>query len=103
MGQLFSSISLQLEVKRMKFRLKPGKRTKRQEEDESEETPVEALIGYLGLKRRGAPEGYIEVETYPLKPPFSYASIVQNENTADFYTSLMNSRWKRRRKKPTTT
>ncbi|MFQ6068840.1 MAG: secretion system protein E, partial [Candidatus Bathyarchaeia archaeon] len=67
----------------MKFKLKPGKRNKNQEENASKEPPVETLLGYLGLKRRGAPEGYIEVEAYPLKPPFSYASIVRNEATAE--------------------
>jgi len=67
----------------VKFKRKPRKRNKKREENASEEPPVETLIGYLGLKRRGAPEGYIEVETYPLKPPFSYASIVQNEATAE--------------------
>jgi len=68
----------------VKFKLKPNRNNKNQEENATKEPPpVEALIGYLGLKRRGAPEGHIEVETYPLKPPFSYASIVQNEATAE--------------------
>lgn len=41
----------------------------------------ETLAGYLNLKRVSVPEGYAEVETYPLKAPFSYASIVQSEDT----------------------
>ena len=51
--------------------------------NESEEPEVQTIVGTLGLKRHGAPEGYIEIETYPLKPPFSYASVVQNETTAE--------------------
>lgn len=41
----------------------------------------ETLAGYLNLQRFTVPEGYAEVETYPLKAPFSYSSIVQNEDT----------------------
>jgi len=67
----------------VKFKPKPRKENKKQDENASEEPPVEAIVGYLGLKHRGAPEGYTEIETYPLKPPFSYASIVQNEATAE--------------------
>lgn len=44
----------------------------------------EALVGFLDLKKWSPPEGYSEIETYPLKPPFSYATIVQNEETADY-------------------
>jgi flagellar protein FlaI len=33
------------------------------------------------LKSGAYPEGYVEVEYYPLKPPFSYAAIIQNEET----------------------
>jgi len=67
----------------VKFKLKTRKRNKKQERRTSDEPDVETLIGYLGLKRRGTPEGCTEIETYPLKPPFSYASIVQNEATAE--------------------
>ena len=44
----------------------------------------EDLIGYLKIRRWRIPEGYVEVESYPLKPPFSYACIVQNEDTAEY-------------------
>jgi flagellar protein FlaI len=67
----------------VKFKLKPGKGEDTQEETSSKEPTVETIMGSLGIKRRGPPEGYIEIETYPLKPPFSYASIVQNEATAE--------------------
>jgi flagellar protein FlaI len=44
----------------------------------------EALVGFLDLKKWSPPEGYSEIETYPLKPPFSYATVVQHEDTADY-------------------
>src|SRR3972149_10667745 len=65
----------------MGFKPKSEKRNKKQ--TAPEEIPAETIVGYLGMKRQGAPEGFSEVETYPLKPPFSYASIVQNEATAE--------------------
>jgi len=68
----------------MKLGLKLWKTAEKLEDDASKHLSDEALIGALNLKRRGAPEGYIEVETYPLNAPFSYASIVQNENTAEY-------------------
>lgn len=57
-----------------------GKKTDAELQDLSEE----ALVGFLDLKKWSPPEGYSEVETYPLKPPFSYATIVQHEETADY-------------------
>lgn len=44
----------------------------------------EDLMVRLDIKQRTVPEGYFEVETYPLKPPFSYAYIVQSEDTAEY-------------------
>jgi len=68
------------------MKLKFGNKGKR--ETSEEETPEyiseETLAGYLDLKRWTVPEGYVEVETYPLKAPFSYASIVQNEDTGEY-------------------
>jgi len=49
-----------------------------------EEISEEDLIGLLKVKRWRLPEGYAEVETYALKPPFSYACIAQNEDTAEY-------------------
>jgi flagellar protein FlaI len=60
--------------------LKKGKKEASEDEAESG-ISEETLAGYLNLKRFTVPEGYVEVETYPLKAPFSYASIVQNEDT----------------------
>ncbi|UCG45668.1 MAG: type II/IV secretion system ATPase subunit [Candidatus Bathyarchaeota archaeon] len=70
----------------MHFKLKPGgKNTK---EDKEEGISEEALIGYLDIEGWTVPEGYFEVETYPLKPPFSYATIAQNEDTAEYLYSV---------------
>ncbi len=69
----------------MKFKIKPKKGNQQPAENASDEPSMETLVGYLGLKRHGAPEGYTEIETYPLKPPFSYASIVQNDVTAELF------------------
>ena len=67
----------------MNVKLKREKKGKQTEDSTSEDMPAETLVGSLGLRRHGAPEGYNEVETYPLRPPFSYASIVQNEATSE--------------------
>jgi flagellar protein FlaI len=42
------------------------------------------LVEFLDVKKWSVPEGYVEVEYYPLKPPFSYAAIVQNEETMEY-------------------
>ncbi len=66
------------------FKPKKRKHDKKGEKDANQDFPVEALADYLDIKRRKAPEGYFEVESYPLKPPFSYASIAQNQGTAEY-------------------
>ncbi|MEM3725832.1 MAG: type II/IV secretion system ATPase subunit [Candidatus Bathyarchaeia archaeon] len=43
-----------------------------------------SLVEFLDIKKWNVPEGYVEVEYYPLKPPFSYAAIVQNEETMEY-------------------
>jgi flagellar protein FlaI len=68
---------------KLNLKKKVNHETSQQQEQEfgvSEET----LAGYLNLKKWTVPEGYVEVETYPLKAPFSYASIVQHEDTGTF-------------------
>jgi flagellar protein FlaI len=42
------------------------------------------VIKFLDTRKWSVPEGYVEVEYYPLKPPFSYAAIVQNEETLEY-------------------
>ncbi|UCE16331.1 MAG: type II/IV secretion system ATPase subunit [Candidatus Bathyarchaeota archaeon] len=60
------------------------KRSDKRKGDKHQGLSGEDLAAYLDVKRKKAPEGYIEVESYPLKPPFSYAFITQNEDTAEF-------------------
>jgi len=66
------------------MKLKKRKRHDEGKEDAEKALPEEALAGYLDVKRKKVPEGYFELESYPLKPPFSYALIVQNEDTAEY-------------------
>lgn len=61
------------------------KRGKHVEGPEDGQVPSEeALADFLKITRWEVPEGHVEVETYPLKPPFSCAHIVQNEETAEY-------------------
>lgn len=46
--------------------------------DESE------IVESLEVRKWRVPDGYIETESYPLKPPFSYAAIVQNVETLEY-------------------
>ena len=34
------------------------------------------IVEFLDVKKWSVPEGYVEIEYYPLKPPFSYAAII---------------------------
>jgi len=63
---------------------KEAKKKDEKSEAELEKISDETLMGLLDLKKWSPPEGYSEIETYPLKPPFSYATIVQHEQTADY-------------------
>ena len=42
------------------------------------------LVESLGVKKWSVPEGHVEIEYYPLRPPFSYAAVVQNEDTLEY-------------------
>ena len=66
----------------MKIKLKKQKRDSGEKANQG--LSEEALAGYLDIKRRKPPEGYFELESYPLKPPFSYALIAQNKDTAEY-------------------
>jgi flagellar protein FlaI len=68
----------------MKLKLGRKRRELTEEETESPSISAETLAGLLDLKRHTVPEGFTEVETYPLKAPFSYASIVQSEDTGTY-------------------
>ena len=62
-----------------------GKKKKNKKESkETNQISIEDLLGDLRLLRGGTPEGYLELETYPLNPPFAYATIVQSKETAEY-------------------
>jgi flagellar protein FlaI len=52
--------------------------------NEEENTSTEDLAGYLGIQGCRVPEGYTQVESYPLKAPFSYAWIFQSETETGY-------------------
>jgi flagellar protein FlaI len=62
--------------------LKKGKKKNKKELKETVST--EDLISDLGHLRGGVPEGYIELESYPLNPPFAYAYVAQSKETAEY-------------------
>jgi len=64
--------------------LKLGKK-KTEEVEEKNKTSEEELIGYLGIQGCRVPEGYVQVESYPLRPPFSYAWIFQDETEGGYF------------------
>ncbi len=60
---------------------KNNSQVQKSEELLKEETQV---VEFLDVKKWSVPEGYAQVDYYPLKPPFSYAAIVQNEETLEY-------------------
>lgn len=70
----------------MKSNDKANKAFQREEGEEFEGTMKEEseLVETLGVKKWSIPEGHVDVEHYPLKSPFSYAAIVQNEETLEY-------------------
>lgn len=60
------------------------RKEKEQKTEDREKTTDEDLAGYLGIQGCRVPEGYTQIESYPLKPPFSYAWIFQKENEPSF-------------------
>ncbi|MCJ7793729.1 type II/IV secretion system ATPase subunit, partial [Candidatus Bathyarchaeota archaeon] len=64
--------------------MKLGKK-KQEEILEKEKTSDEELIAYLGIQGYQVPEGYTQIESYPLNPPFSYAWIFQDDSEGSFF------------------
>jgi flagellar protein FlaI len=54
------------------------------EVEEKQKTCEEDIIGCLGIQGGNVPEGYVQIESYPLKPPFSYAWIFQDESEGGY-------------------
>ena len=69
----------------MKFGFKLRKNKVENEEDFQEIMKGESeIVQFLDVKKWSVPEGYVEIEYYPLNPPFSYAAIIQNEETLEY-------------------
>ena len=64
--------------------MKIGKK-KQEETQEKEKTSDEELIAYLGIQGYQVPEGYTQIESYPLNPPFSYAWIFQDDSEGSYF------------------
>ena len=72
-----------MRVVRVKFSL--HKESQQKEEDFHEMMKGGAeIVDSLGVRNWSVPEGHVEIEYYPLKPPFSYAAVVQNEDTLEY-------------------
>jgi len=63
----------------------PFGKKKKDEVEEKDKISEEDLIGYLGIQGCRVPEGYVQIESYPLKPPFSYAWIFQDESEGSYF------------------
>jgi flagellar protein FlaI len=74
-----------MRVNSVRFSFKP-QRDNAITEDASREVMKEEgeLVQFLDVKKWSVPDGYSEIEYYPLIPPFSYAAIVQNEEDLEY-------------------
>jgi len=63
----------------------PFGKKKSDEVEEKNKFSEEDLVGYLGIQGCRVPEGYVQIESYPLKPPFSYAWIFQDESEGSYF------------------
>jgi archaeal flagellar protein FlaI len=64
--------------------MKLGKK-KQEDIQEKQETPDEELVAYLGIQGYHVPEGFTQIESYPLNPPFSYAWVFQDDSEGSFF------------------
>ena len=62
-----------------------GKKKKNEEIDGKPKTTTDELIGHLNIQGGQVPEGYTQVESYPLKPPFAYAWIFQDDAEGSYF------------------
>jgi flagellar protein FlaI len=70
-------------VAKMKFGLKSSKNELKRDDFKEMMKEEAEIVEFLDVKKWSVPEGYVEVEYYPLKPPFSYAAVIQNEETLE--------------------
>jgi flagellar protein FlaI len=62
-----------------------AKKKKQQEVPVNQQTPDEELVAYLGIQGYSVPEGYTQVESYPLNAPYSYAWIFQEDAEGSYF------------------
>ena len=67
----------------MRFGLKSSSDASKKEDFREMMKGEGELVEFLDVKKWSVPEGYVEIEYYPLKPPFSYAAVIQNEETLE--------------------
>ncbi len=64
--------------------MKLGKK-KQEEIQEKEKTSDEELIACLGIQGYKVPEGYTQIDNYPLNAPFSYAWVFQDDAEGSYF------------------
>jgi flagellar protein FlaI len=64
--------------------MKLGKK-KKEEIQEKEKTSDEELIACLGIQGYKVPEGYTQIDNYPLDAPFSYAWVFQDDAEGSYF------------------
>jgi flagellar protein FlaI len=69
------------------MKMKLGKKNQK-EEQAGVKTSDEELVAYLGIQGYKVPEGYVQVESYPLNPPFSYAWIFQDDSEGSYFYAV---------------
>jgi flagellar protein FlaI len=67
----------------VKFGLKLSKNAPKKEDVEQMMIKEGEIVDFLDVKKWSVPEGFVEVEYYPLRPPFSYAAIIQSQETLE--------------------
>jgi flagellar protein FlaI len=61
------------------------RKKKEEQVEEKNKTSEEELLGNLGIQGCRVPEGHVQIDNYPLKPPFSYAWIFQDEVEGGYF------------------
>jgi flagellar protein FlaI len=67
--------------------LKIGKK-KAELEESINKISQDEIIGHLGIQGVRVPEGFTQIESYPLNPPFSYAWIFQDDSDGSFFYAI---------------
>ena len=67
--------------------MKMGKK-KPEIEEKITKISEEEIIGHLGIQGARVPEGFTQIESYPLHPPFSYAWIFQDDSEGSYFYAV---------------